>query len=156
MQALAPSYLPPCIRHKLFLCSLLPHNVPTPLLTVRCCLPCHCSALNRASSCPCCFPSILFTGVFAAKLDIGVTDMGHSLTALLVTGVHAVSVPIAAPPQGDAQTIQPALELIIVAAARRPCGCRGTGGGHGGLRAPGQLFPSLPSQPPPAIPSLGL
>ena len=68
------------------------------------------------------------SGVLAAKLDIRVTDVGHSLTALLITGVHAISVPIAAPPQGDAQTIQPALELIIVAAARRPCGLVGAVG----------------------------
>lgn len=46
-------------------------------------------------------PLYSFTRVLAPKLDIGVADMGHSLTALLITGVHAVSVPVTAPPQGD-------------------------------------------------------
>lgn len=45
------------------------------------------------------------TRVLAAKLDVRVTNVGHPLTALLVAGVHAVSVPVAAPPQGDAQAI---------------------------------------------------
>lgn len=45
------------------------------------------------------------TRVLAAKLDIRVTNVGHALTALLVAGVHAVGVPVAAPPQGDAQAI---------------------------------------------------
>lgn len=44
-------------------------------------------------------------GVLAAKLDIRVTNMGHALTALLIAGIHAVGVPVAAPPQGDAQAI---------------------------------------------------
>lgn len=51
--------------------------------------------------------------------------MGHPFTALLITGVHAVSVSITTPPQGDAQAIEPALELIGMAAARRSCGLVG-------------------------------
>lgn len=54
--------------------------------------------------------------------------MGHSLTALLITGIHAVSVSITAPPQGDAQSIQPALELISVAATGGSCGLVGAVG----------------------------
>lgn len=115
-----PFIPPPCIWHKLFSVQPFASRCPP--------CPCPCPALSIVSCLCSCSSVLLFTRVFAAKLDVGITDVGHSLTALFVTGVHAVSVPVAAPPQGDAQAIQPALELIIVAAARRPCGCRGTGG----------------------------
>lgn len=131
---------------QLFLCGLLPqcpHPDPSQCGAI--------SALNMVFSCPCCpVPSSLqyCTRVLAAELDVGVTDVGHSLAALLVTGVHAVSVPVTAPPQGDAQPIQPALELITVAATRRSCSCRGTGRALGGAGASGQPSPPLPSQSP--------
>ena len=48
--------------------------------------------------------------------------MGDSLAVLLVTGVHAVRVAIAAPAHGDAEPVQPALELVGVAAPRRARG----------------------------------
>ena len=53
--------------------------------------------------------------------------MGHPLTALLVTGIHAVGVSVTAPPQGDAQAIQPALELIGMAASGRSGGWKTRG-----------------------------
>lgn len=120
----------PHIMHMLFLCGLLPQ-----------CPHLHLSQYSAISALSMVFllsmlphsnllSILLFTGVLAAELDIGVTHVGHSLTALLVTGVHAVSVSITAPPQRDAQPIQPALELITVAATGRPCGCRGTGRGY--------------------------
>lgn len=135
MQAQAPSCLPH-VSCTSFFCVAFCLNVPscTAHSTVLSPSPLLCSqygfllSMVPHSMLP---PILLFTRVLAAKLDVGVTDVGHSLTALLVTGVHAVSVPITAPPQGDAQTIQPALELIIVTATRRPCGCRGTGGSRG-------------------------
>lgn len=44
--------------------------------------------------------------------------MGDTLTVLLITRVHAVSVAIAMPAHGNAECIQSALELICMAASR--------------------------------------
>lgn len=67
------------------------------------------------------------TGVPAAKLDGRVAHVRHALAVLLVAQVHAVRVPVAAPAQGDAQAVHPALELIGVAPSGGPSGCRGGG-----------------------------
>lgn len=47
--------------------------------------------------------------------------MGDPLAVLLVTGVHAVRVAVAAPAHGDAEPVQPALELVSVAAPGWAC-----------------------------------
>lgn len=68
--------------------------------------------------------------------------MGDPLAVLLVAGVHAVRVAVAAPAHGDAEPVQPALELVSVAAPGRargwweamPCSLpspRGTGNQEG-------------------------
>lgn len=148
---------PPTRQAELFLCSRLP-QCPHPasqcravaLTAARLSHGFLLSLLPRAKLCA----ILVFTRVLAAKLDVGVADVGHSLAALLVTGVHAVGVPVTAPPQGDAQAIQPALELVTVAATRRSCGCRGTGAGHRvGVGAPGQPSPGCLPNPSPAMPS---
>lgn len=82
------------------------------------------------SSTPRCDPlPPALTRVLAAKFDIGVADVGDPLAVVLVAGVHAVCVTVTAPAHGDAQPIQPALELVRVAAPRRACGC-GEGTAH--------------------------
>lgn len=48
--------------------------------------------------------------------------MGDPLAVLLIAGVHAVRVAVAAPAHGDAEPIQPALELVSVAAPGRARG----------------------------------
>lgn len=66
----------------------------------------------------------LLTRVPAAKLDCWVAHVCDTLTVLLITQVHAVSVPITAPTQGDAQPIHPTLKLICMTTSRRTSGCR--------------------------------
>lgn len=50
--------------------------------------------------------------------------MGDPLAVLLIAGVHAVRVAVAAPAHGDAEPVQPALELVGVAAPGRARGWR--------------------------------
>lgn len=69
-------------------------------------------------------PQSCLTGVPAAELDSRVAHVCHALAVLLVAQVHAVRVPVAAPAQGDAQAVHPALELIGVAASGGASGCR--------------------------------
>lgn len=61
----------------------------------------------------------------AAKLDRWIAHVGNTLTILLITQVHAVSVPITAPTQGDAQAIHPTLKLICMTTSRRTSGLIG-------------------------------
>lgn len=67
----------------------------------------------------------VLTRVLAGELYGRVTHMRDALAVLLVAEVHAVRVSIAPPSHGNAQAVHSALELIRVATARRPCGCRG-------------------------------
>lgn len=69
-----------------------------------------------------------FTGILAAKLHIWITDMSDTLTVLLVTRVHTVSVAVTVPAHGNAEGIQSALELICMAASRWAGSCRGRKG----------------------------
>lgn len=62
------------------------------------------------------------TGVPAAKLDSWITHVRDTLTVLLIAHVHAVSVPITAPAQGDAQAIHPTLKLVCMTTSRRASG----------------------------------
>lgn len=62
------------------------------------------------------------TGVPAAKLDSWITHVRDTLTVLLIAHVHAVSVSITAPAQGDAQAIHPTLKLICMTTSRRASG----------------------------------
>ena len=50
--------------------------------------------------------------------------MSDAFAVALVAQVHAVGVAVAAPAHGDAQAIQPTLELIHVTATRRTSGWR--------------------------------
>lgn len=65
------------------------------------------------------------TWVLASELDGRVTHMRDAFAVLLITEVHAVRVSIAAPSHGNTQAVHSALELICVATAGRPRGCRG-------------------------------
>lgn len=51
--------------------------------------------------------------------------MRDTLTVLLIAHVHAVSVSITAPAQGDAQAIHPTLKLICMTTSRRASGLIG-------------------------------
>lgn len=64
------------------------------------------------------------TRVLAGKLDGRVAHVCDALTVLLVAEVHAVRVSITAPSHRNTQTVHSALELIRVATAGRPRGCR--------------------------------
>lgn len=64
------------------------------------------------------------TRVLAGKLDGRVAHVCDALTVLLVAQVHAVRVSITAPSHRNTQTVHSALELIRVATAGRPRGCR--------------------------------
>lgn len=68
----------------------------------------------------------LLTRVPATKLDGWVAHVRYTLTVLLVTQVHAVCVPIAAPTQGDAQAVHSTLKLIGMTSSRGARGCRET------------------------------
>lgn len=68
----------------------------------------------------------ILTRVPATKLDSWVTHVRNTLTVLLVTQIHAVRVPVAAPTQGDAQTIHSALKLIRMTTSRGTGGYRET------------------------------
>ncbi len=70
------------------------------------------------------------TGVLAGKLDGRVTHVCDALAVLLVAQVHAVCVSITAPSHRNTQTVHSALELICVATAGRPRGCRQMQKGH--------------------------
>lgn len=65
----------------------------------------------------------LLTRVPTAKFYSWITHVCDALTVLLITQIHAVSVPITAPAQGDAQAIHSTLKLICMTASRRPSGC---------------------------------
>lgn len=54
----------------------------------------------------------------ATKLDSWITHVCDTLTVFLITRVHAVSVPITAPPHGDAKAIQTTLKLICMTTTR--------------------------------------
>lgn len=65
----------------------------------------------------------LLTRVPAAKLDSWVAHVCDALTVLLIAQVHAVSVAITAPTQGDAQAVHPTLKFICVTTSRGTRGC---------------------------------
>lgn len=69
------------------------------------------------------FKHDVLTRVPAAKLYSWITHVCDALTVLLITQVHAVSVTITAPAQGDAQAIHSTLKLVCMTTSRRPRGC---------------------------------
>lgn len=67
----------------------------------------------------------VLTWVLAGELYGRVTHMRDTLAVLLVAEVHAVRVSITPPSHGNTQAVHSALELIRMATAGRPRGCRG-------------------------------
>lgn len=66
----------------------------------------------------------IITRVPAAKLHCWITHVRYTLAVLLIAQIHAVSVSITPPAEGNTQTVHTTLELICVTAAGRTGCCR--------------------------------